>query len=101
MNTTQKTELTKRDYENALFAWEGGACNPIALANHLYQAIRKMNLGSTETAKHPITRLYLAQLSYLAGIGIGECGNADDDARKIIEYWDSLDENVRQIGKGV
>lgn len=98
MNTTQKTELTKRDYENALFAYDGGACNPVALANHMYQAIQKMNLGSTETAKHPITRLYLAQLSYLAGIGIGECNNADDDARKVIECWDNLDYRTKQTG---
>lgn len=88
MNTTQKTELTKRDYEKALQAYDG-ACNIRAIAKSLADvlAVISENNGSETTAKHPITRLYLAQMSYLAGIGIGECGNADLEVEKILANW--------------
>lgn len=89
MTTETRTKLTKRDYEKALQAYDG-ACNIRALAKSLADVlavISNTSSSSDETAKHPITRLYLAQMSFLAGIGIGECGNADLEVEKILANW--------------
>lgn len=69
----------------ALEAWEGGACNMRALVNSLKAFIDdNKEIDSNSLNSHPATRLYLAQMSYLAGIGIGDCNGADDEARSQI-----------------
>lgn len=70
----------------ALEAWEGGACNIRALANALKSFIDdNQDLDSNSLNSHPATRLFLAQMSFLAGIGIGDCNNADSEARQLLE----------------
>lgn len=79
------TELTARDYEKALQFYDG-AVNSSAAFHELHRLTPKLReLKDEDYRKHPIIRLYLAQLSFLAGIGIGECGGADDEARKALE----------------
>lgn len=80
-------ELTNRDYEQALSAWEGGACNGLALINALHRVSEKVraNTNSTdEFNRHPIIRLYLSQLSSLAGIGIGEEAGAVEEVKTLL-----------------
>lgn len=84
MNTINEVDTIsyiRRAYE----AWSGGACNPIALAKFLSEfTLAHRDLGSEALAKHVVMRLVLAQLSYLAGIGIGDCNNADKEAEAIL-----------------
>jgi len=74
-----------RHIERALQAWEGGACNLRALVNALKTFVDdNKDMDSNALNSHPATRLYLSQMAFLAGIGIGETANADLEARKIL-----------------
>ena len=86
ITTNQESALLFNKYlKDALFIWEGGACNPVALVNFLKRYVDDMKdtpgMGSTELATSAPMRLVLAQLGHLAGIGIGEYGDAVEYAR--------------------
>jgi len=55
--------LTKRDYENAIYAQS--AVNLLALSNSLTEVLRKLP-DSPARNDHPIVRLYLHQMMFLA-----------------------------------
>ena len=78
--------LDKRDYEQALEAWDGGACNSRALINALHRVTQKIDEHGDAFNMHPIVKLYISQLAFLAGIGIGEDGGAVEETRKLLEY---------------
>lgn len=82
--------LTLRDWKSALEAWEVGASNSSGLihsladvAPRIWNDVRQGGDRGTFN-KHPIIRLYIAQLASLAGIGIGEEGGAADVAKEKI-----------------
>ena len=62
----QKT-LTKRDYENALQSQN--ACNLSGVAHSLSEVLPRIwneSNGTTEVNQHPIVRLYIEQMAFLA-----------------------------------
>ncbi len=81
----------QRIAQDAHFIWQG-ACNPIAVANSLIEAIRA---GSTAIERHVNSddfktapelapaRIMLAQLAFLAGQGIGDYARVDEDTKEI------------------
>jgi hypothetical protein len=86
-NQTMFDVLTEQKYiKEALGIYEGGACNPIALVNflHRFVDIHKDYFDSQQLSEHVVMRLVLAQLSSLAGIGIGKCADADKHAHMLL-----------------
>ena len=80
--------LDKRDYEQAIEAWEGGACNSRALINALHRVMQKIDEHGDAFNTHPIVTLYISQLAFLADIGIGEDNGKVKEIRKLLEYID-------------
>jgi len=83
--TTTKT--IQDFYRDALHIYDGGACNPIPLARVLHEFMQFGSEHGYDTKRlqtHAVTRLILAQMSSLAGIGIGECGDAVEAAETFL-----------------
>lgn len=68
---------------NALEIWKNGACNPVAIMGVAHEAAKLCRvLSCTTEIKHQYwapVRLILAQLSFLAGTGIGDYYGVEGD----------------------
>ena len=65
----ENQEILKKLASDALFVQS--ACNPVAITRSLNLSLielGKMGLGTDAISKHPITRMYLTQLSFLSGM---------------------------------
>jgi hypothetical protein len=65
----ENQEILKKLASDALLVQS--ACNPVGITRSLNLALielSKMGLGTDAISKHPITRMYLTQLSFLSGM---------------------------------
>jgi hypothetical protein len=82
----ENQEILKKLASDALIVQS--ACNPVGITRSLNLALielSKMGLGTDAISKHPITRMYLTQLSFLSGMNYDNYSYPED--YKKCEEW--------------
>lgn len=82
----ENQEILKKLASDALLVQS--ACNPVGITRSLNLALielDKMGFGTDAISKHPITRMYLTQLSFLSGMNNDDYSYSED--YKKCEEW--------------